>query len=133
MKLITSISGIRGIYGKTLTDSIASDYIKSFSNIQSNGKILLAQDSRPHGKKIYKAACEVLTSLGRDVISCGIIPTPTAQFIIKEQIIPYIESILSAVSVISNYIDISKVNKDIFYNFSLPSGRGDRYTIKIKN
>ena len=85
MKLITSISGIRGIYGKTLTDSIASDYIKSFSNIQSNGKILLAQDSRPHGKEIYKAACKVLTSLGRDVISCGIIPTPTAQFIIKEQ------------------------------------------------
>ena len=55
------------------------------------------------------------------------------KFIIKEQIIPYIENILSAVSVISNYIDISKVNKDIFYNFSLPSGRGDRYTIKIKN
>jgi phosphomannomutase len=85
MKLITSISGIRGIYGKTLTDSIASDYIQSFSNIQSSGEILLAQDSRPHGKNIYKAACEVLTSLGRDVISCGIIPTPTAQFIIKEK------------------------------------------------
>ena len=85
MKLITSISGIRGIYGKTLTNSIVSDYIQSFSNIQSIGKILLAQDSRPHGKEIYKAACKILTSLGRDVISCGIIPTPTAQFIIKEQ------------------------------------------------
>jgi len=85
LKLITSISGIRGIYGKTLTDTIASTYIQSFSNIQSNGKILLAQDSRPHGQKIYKAACDTLTSLGRDVISCGIIPTPTAQFIIKEK------------------------------------------------
>ena len=85
MKLITSISGIRGIYGKTLTNSIASDYIQSFSNIQSKGKILLAQDSRPHGQEIYKSACEILTSLGRDVLSCGIIPTPTAQFIIKEQ------------------------------------------------
>jgi len=85
MKLITSISGIRGIYGKTLTNSIASDYIQSFSNIQSKGKILLAQDSRPHGQEIYKSACEILTYLGRDVLSCGIIPTPTAQFIIKEQ------------------------------------------------
>ena len=85
MKLITSISGIRGIYGKTLTNSIVSDYIQSFSNIQSSGKILLAQDSRHHGKEIYKAACKVLTSLGRDVISCGIIPTPTAQYIIKEK------------------------------------------------
>ena len=85
MKLITSISGIRGIYGKTLTNNISSSYIQSFSNIQSSGKILLAQDTRPHGKDIYDAAYKTLISLGRDVISCGIIPTPTAQFIIKEQ------------------------------------------------
>jgi len=85
MKLITSISGIRGIYGKTLTDTIASNYVHSFSNIQSSGKILIAQDSRPHGKNIYDHACKSLIALGRDVISCGIIPTPTAQFIIKEQ------------------------------------------------
>jgi len=85
MKLITSISGIRGIYGKTLTNNISSSYIQSFSNIQSSGKILLAQDTRPHGQDIYDAACKTLISLGRDVISCGIIPTPTAQFIIKEQ------------------------------------------------
>ena len=85
MKLITSISGIRGIYGKTLTDTIASNYVHSFSNIQSSGKILIAQDSRPHGKNIYDHACKALVALGREVISCGIIPTPTAQFIIKEQ------------------------------------------------
>ena len=72
MKLITSISGIRGIYGKTLTKSIASSYIESFSALQSSGKILLAQDSRPHGKEIYKSACDTLTKSGRDVISCGI-------------------------------------------------------------
>ena len=85
MKLITSISGIRGIYGKTLTNSIASSYVESFSALQSGGKILLAQDSRPHGKEIYKSACDILTKLGRDVISCGIIPTPTAQYIIKKE------------------------------------------------
>ena len=85
MKLITSISGIRGIYGKTLTKSIASSYIESFSALQSSGKILLAQDSRPHGKEIYKSACDTLTKAGRDVISCGIIPTPTAQYIIKKE------------------------------------------------
>ena len=85
MKLITSISGIRGIYGKTLTNSIASSYVESFSALQSSGKILLAQDSRPHGKEIYKSACDILTKLGRDVISCGIIPTPTAQYIIKKE------------------------------------------------
>ena len=112
MKLITSISGIRGIYGKTLTNSIASDYIQSFSNIQSKGKILLAQDSRPHGKEIYKAACKILTSLGRDVISCGIIPTPTAQFFIKEQKLDYIA--LSFVQKTSDVLELrSLISSDM--------------------
>ena len=85
MKLITSISGIRGIYGQTLTDSIASKYVHSFSDIQASGTILLAQDSRPHGKYLYEKISQTLRALGRDVISCGIIPTPTAQYIIKEK------------------------------------------------
>ena len=85
MKLITSISGIRGIYGKTLTDKIASLYVHSFVDIQKDGKILLAQDTRPHGKNLYKSISKTLTSVGRDVLSCGIIPTPTAQYIIKEK------------------------------------------------
>ena len=85
MKLITSISGIRGIYGKTLTDTIASLYVHSFADIQKDGKILLAQDTRPHGKNLYKSISKTLTSVGRDVLSCGIIPTPTAQYIIKEK------------------------------------------------
>jgi len=85
MKLITSISGIRGIYGKTLTDTIASLYVHSFADIQKDGKILLAQDTRPHGKNLYKSISKTLTSVGRDVLSCDIIPTPTAQYIIKEK------------------------------------------------
>jgi len=85
MKLITSISGIRGIYGQTLTDSIASNYVHSFSDIQESGTILLAQDSRPHGKYLYEKISQTLRALGRNVISCGIIPTPTAQYIIKEK------------------------------------------------
>ncbi len=85
MKLITSISGIRGIYGETLTDPIASKYVHSFSDIQASGTILLAQDSRPHGKHLYEKISQTLRTLGRDVISCGIIPTPTAQYIIKEK------------------------------------------------
>ena len=85
MKLITSISGIRGIYGQNLTDSIASKYVHSFSDIQTSGTILLAQDSRPHGKYLYEKISQTLRALGRDVISCGIIPTPTAQYIIKEK------------------------------------------------
>ena len=60
MKLITSISGIRGIYGQTLTDSIASKYVHSFSDIQTSGTILLAQDSRPHGNIYMRKSVKLL-------------------------------------------------------------------------
>ena len=85
MKLIKSISGIRGIVGQNLDTDITNFYSSVFSSIQESGDILIARDSRPHGKKIYDEACKTLASLGRNVISCGIIPTPTAQYIIKEK------------------------------------------------
>ena len=85
MELIKSISGIRGIYNQSLTTSIASNYAQIFSHIQNDGDILLARDSRPHGGILYNDICKTLTQAGRNVICCGIIPTPTAQFIIKEQ------------------------------------------------
>ena len=85
MELIKSISGIRGIFNKNLTPSITNHYINIFSNLQKKGDILIARDSRPHGKILYDEACKNLSLLGRNVISCGIIPTPTAQYIIKEK------------------------------------------------
>ena len=85
MKLIKSISGIRGIIGENLNTNITDFYSTIFSDIQIKGDILLARDSRPHGNVIYKSISKTLTSLGRNVISCGIIPTPTAQYIIKEK------------------------------------------------
>ena len=85
MKLIKSISGIRGIVDQNLDTDITNFYSSVFSSIQESGDILIARDSRPHGKAIYDAICKTLVSLDRNVISCGIIPTPTAQYIIKEK------------------------------------------------
>ena len=85
MNLIKSISGIRGIFGKTLTKGIVNSYTNIFTHIQPSGDILLARDSRYHGIDLYESISETLTLMGRNVISCDIIPTPTAQFIIKEK------------------------------------------------
>ena len=85
MKLIKSISGIRGIVEKTLNNTIVNSYTNIFTHMQSQGDILLARDSRYHGEDLYESICDTLTFMGRNVISCGIIPTPTAQFIIKEK------------------------------------------------
>ena len=43
MKLIRSISGIRGIIGQNFNDQIAAEYAKSFSSIQGDGPISLEE------------------------------------------------------------------------------------------
>ena len=85
MELIKSISGIRGIVNQTLNKTTVNTYSNIFTSLQPDGDILLARDSRPHGKELYNSITDTLTSMGRNVIDCGIIPTPTAQFIIKEK------------------------------------------------
>ena len=85
MELIKSISGIRGIVGTSLNKGIVNMYANIFTHIQPKGDLLLARDSRFHGEDLYDSIAETLTFMGRNVISCGIIPTPTAQFIIKDR------------------------------------------------
>ena len=85
MELIKSISGIRGIVTQTLNKTTVNIYSNIFTSLQPTGDILLARDSRPHGKELYNSIADTLTSMGRNVIDCGIIATPTAQFIIKNK------------------------------------------------
>ena len=84
MELIRGISGIRGIVGKILTESVVIRHIQAFSEIQSTGAILLARDSRAHGASFIHTAAEALSGCGRNVINYGIIPTPTAQFLVEQ-------------------------------------------------
>ena len=83
MKLIKSVSGIRGIYNKTLTLKDISKYANAFSNIQKSHDlpILIARDSRVSGPEISNHIIDFLKKNGRNIIDCGIIPTPTAQFV----------------------------------------------------
>ena len=50
---------------------------------------------------------------------------------IKKELLPYLENILASVAVISFYFDIKKIKENLFYNFSVPEGRGDRIKIKL--
>tara|TARA_B100000131_G_C18111099_1_gene609637 strand:+ start:1051 stop:2412 length:1362 start_codon:yes stop_codon:yes gene_type:complete len=84
MKLIRSISGIRGIIGTNFNEKIAAEYAKSFSSIQPEGPILIGRDTRNQGTEILTAIKESLTSLGRDILDCDIAPTPVIQFLAKE-------------------------------------------------
>ena len=86
MKLIRKISGIRGIVGTTLNDKVVYNHSKAFSQIQSDGPILIARDTRSHGSHLSKIALNALIETGRDVSDYQIIPTPTAQFEVSKNI-----------------------------------------------
>jgi len=83
MKLIKSISGIRGIFNKTLFIDDVIAHAFAFSEIQKHLKlpILIARDSRISGFEITESINIFLKKIGRNIIDCGIIPTPTAQLI----------------------------------------------------
>ncbi|MCG8570113.1 MAG: phosphoglucosamine mutase [Spirochaetes bacterium] len=80
MSLKSSISGIRGIIGQSLTPQIVLDYVSAFSSILPTGPILIGRDSRPSGDMLLKLVTSVLNALGRDVVDLGIIPTPVVLY-----------------------------------------------------
>ncbi len=55
------------------------------------------------------------------------------KFYIKENLKNYIYNILSTVAVLSIYFNLNDLDKKIFYNFSLPKGRGDFSKVNFKN
>ena len=54
-------------------------------------------------------------------------------FLIKNDFQNNILNILATLAVMSIYLDISKIDKNIFYNFKTPDGRGDISKIRHKN
>ncbi len=81
--LIKSTSGIRGIVGHGLDASIAADYGKAIGTFVKKGKVVVGRDSRPSGKMLQKAVFNGLSSVGIEVISLGIVPTPTVEIAVK--------------------------------------------------
>ena len=84
MTLIKSISGIRGIINTSIDSDLVAKYVKAFCNISANSTILLARDTRNSGDKFIKESIYTLKNLNKEYINCGIIPTPTAQYLIKK-------------------------------------------------
>ena len=83
MTLIKSISGIRGIVNNGLDYSIIEKFAFAFLKLQKPGGILIARDGRSHGLEFSQKLCESLKAANQIVIDCGIVPTPTAQFIVE--------------------------------------------------
>ncbi|MBC8215749.1 MAG: phosphoglucosamine mutase [Candidatus Marinimicrobia bacterium] len=82
--IIRSISGVRGITDTNLTESTARIYARALHHILSHGVIMVGMDGRPSGQFLIQAFVEELSVHGRDVIVCGIVPTPTIQFMVEQ-------------------------------------------------
>ena len=82
--LIKSISGVRGLVETSFTLKSIPPYANAVHKILSEGAIILGRDSRPSGEEISMKIVDELVRLGRNVIDCGIVPTPTVQFMVGE-------------------------------------------------
>jgi len=80
-----SVSGIRGIVGKSFTPEIVLHYSSAFGIMSNRGKIVVGRDTRGSGEMLEKAVFCGLMSVGCNVINLGICPTPTVQFMVEKQ------------------------------------------------
>ncbi len=81
--IIRSISGVRGITETHLTPKESEYYAQAIHAMLPDGVIVIGRDSRPSGSQILDAFVHRLHLLGRHAIVCGIVPTPTIQFMVE--------------------------------------------------
>ena len=75
--LIVSVSGIRGIVGKTLTPQAVTSFAAALGTYLGGGRVVVSRDSRPSGDMLRHAVIAGLLSSGCSVQDIGIAPTPT--------------------------------------------------------
>ena len=81
---MVSISGVRGIVGKTLTPEVIVKYVSAFAEYSGHGKIVIGRDGRSSGAIIGNLVSSTLLSMGCDVIALGIVPTPTVGLAVEQ-------------------------------------------------
>lgn len=80
---MSSVSGVRGIFGDTLSPFIAQKYAARFGVFCGRGTIVVGRDSRTTGLAMFQAISSGLISVGCKVIDIGIVSTPTVLLAVK--------------------------------------------------
>ncbi|HUT91479.1 MAG TPA: phosphoglucosamine mutase [Thermoguttaceae bacterium] len=80
---IISVSGLRGIVGRTLTPEVAVRYVTALADLAPPGALVIAGDGRPSGRMLADAIHAALGALGRDSIDAGVAATPTTGVLIR--------------------------------------------------
>lgn len=82
---IISVSGLRGIVGESLTPEIAVRYIAAWLADWPAGSVLLSRDGRATGSMLADAIRAAAMACGRDVLDCGVAPTPTVGVLVRDR------------------------------------------------
>ncbi len=79
-----SISGIRGIVGKSLTPQLLIKFSEAFSSYVGGGEIAVGSDTRPSAEMVRHAVMAGLLSCGAEPVDLGILPIPSLQIYTQE-------------------------------------------------
>ena len=82
--MIESISGVRGTVPDSLNNEVVALYAGAFHQFCPKGDIVVGRDSRSSGIHFLTKIVETLMALGRTVNQCGIVPTPTLQYVVDD-------------------------------------------------
>jgi phosphomannomutase len=79
-----TVSGIRGIVGKTIDELFISRIAYIQTKMCGGGKIVIGRDTRTSGKSFAAAACAGIRAAGGSPVDIGIAPTPTTCLTVPE-------------------------------------------------
>jgi phosphomannomutase len=82
-KPIISISGIRGVFGKSLTPEIILKYTSAFARYIGKKRVVVGRDGRLCGDLVENLIIFALSFSGCEVIALGIAPTPTIALAVR--------------------------------------------------
>lgn len=82
--LIVTISGLRGIAGKSLTPASLLAYTDAFAATLKGNRVVLGHDARPSSKWMIPIIEGVLRSRGIDMVFVGMAPTPTVGLLVRK-------------------------------------------------
>ena len=86
MQLIFGTDGIRGIFNKEITYSLAYEVGYALGlTLENNNPVLIGRDTRISGEILLEAIAQGINASGRKFINLGICPTPAIPFLIKKE------------------------------------------------
>jgi phosphomannomutase len=132
LKPTLTVSGYRGVWEKTLTDEITTNYIRAFARFtkedtkKEKPTILIGRDGRESGPEIKKVIIRELKKMRVDYVDGDVLPTPTVLFAVRKHKYDGAVIITASHNPIE-YNGLKFVNKDAFFSIGVEIEKINQY------